>query len=131
MSWPKRSYNKYNAVRTEVDGLSFPSKLEGAVYCLLKLDQEIEKIERQQTVYLSSAKISFKVDFKLTYKDGIIKYAEAKGIVTDRFSILRKLWIFYGKHDLIIYKGSHLRPYIDEIITPESDSDEQDQADTK
>jgi len=112
--------NKYGAQR--VGG--FGSKLEHAVYCLLKERErkgEISEILCQQVVVLQdgdrSRKISWRLDFSFIDKQsGNLCWAEAKGLETEAYKI--KLKLFRGKPQgrLEIWKGSYARPYLDEVI---------------
>lgn len=112
---------KYHSKKVKYDDFTFASKLEAAVYHLLKLREkngEIFNIKCQETVYLSDARIIFKPDFSYEDGAGVKHYAEAKGIETASYRIKRKLWMSYGKHELEVYKGHHLRPFLAETIKP-------------
>lgn len=114
--------NKYGAKRVKYDNQSFASKLEASVYTLLKAREnagEIVDIRAQVTVHLTNARIQYIVDFAfLDIRTGIVTYCEAKGMETPSWRIKRKLWKFYGPGPLEIYKGTHLRPFLHETITP-------------
>lgn len=112
--------NKYKAART--NGLS--SKLESAVYDLLKLREkagEIKDIKLQQTVVLQEGgkdvRIAWKVDFSFINKatEGL-EYAEAKGIETGDYRIKLKLWKKNPPAPLEIWKGDYRRPKLVEKI---------------
>lgn len=45
----KRSYSKYRAVKTEVDGIRFDSKKEAARYCELRLLEKAGQIRQLRT----------------------------------------------------------------------------------
>jgi hypothetical protein len=127
MSWGYRSKNKFGAKRVTYDNHSFASKLEHAVYLLLKCREqtgEIEIIQCQAQVRLTKAEILYIPDFKcLDLKTKEVFYCEAKGMVQDRFALIKKLWKHYSKHKLEIWSGSHTRPFLKEIIVPvESDN---------
>lgn len=117
--------HKYNAKRTKVDGVNFPSGLQANTYCHLKLLKdagEIVDIKHEVYTYLSLAKIAFRVDFVVTWKDGSVTYAEAKGFETNEWLIKKKLWKFYGPGRLDIYKGrGKENVYISETIIPKVD----------
>jgi len=113
--------NKGCVRRDEKHGLlTFDSMLEAAVFDVLRLEEtlgEIELTSFQKTIYLTDARIQYRPDFE--YKDlknGLLTYVEAKGFETPSWRIKRKLWISYGPGKLIIYKGSHLRPKVHEIL---------------
>lgn len=121
MSAWKRTEQKYNAEKLSLDGHSFSSKLEASVYQLLKFRvaaKEFDKIEVQQTVYLSDAGIKYIPDFKCTTHDGSVIYIEAKGFEGERWPTIKKLWKFYGPAPLEIFKGTHRSPQLIETIVP-------------
>lgn len=120
MTFWKSRRSKYSAQPTKLDGYHFPSKLEASVYQTLKLMQmakeiEIEKVQDQ--LYLSAAKIGYRVDFRvknlLTNK---IEYHEAKGVETSRFMMIKRLWKVFGVAPLVIWKGHWKNPKISEVI---------------
>jgi hypothetical protein len=114
MAWQKR--NKYSAVRVTYDNHNFASKLEAAVYTILRANEDLE-IQCQDHILLTNAEIKYIPDFKCTNKKtDEVFWAEAKGMVTPEFNIKKKLWKFYGPGPLHIYKGSHTRPFLSEII---------------
>lgn len=108
--------HKYRATRVG----NFASKLEAAVYQMLRILEasgEIENIRTQVQVHLSDAKILYKPDFQVTnLKTGKEEWHEAKGIETDSWRIKRRLWMAYGPGDLVIWKGSYASPKIFETI---------------
>lgn len=110
--------NKFGAKR--VDG--FPSKLEAAVYQLLKLREragEISDIKRQQTVVLQEGsrdvRITWRVDFSFIERNELV-YAEAKGIENADYKLKLKLWRANPPAPLEIWKGHHMRPKLVERI---------------
>lgn len=107
--------NKYGSQKTELDGHSFSSKLEASVYGLLKaLGYEV--LQCQDHVYLTDARILYIPDFKFKDNEGQICWGEAKGFEKPEWRIKRRLWQYYGPGPLHIYKGSHQRPYLDEVL---------------
>lgn len=115
----RRRKNYLGATKVVVDGHKFPSKLEAAVYLMLKRkfdDGLLLAIELQDKVYLTDAKILFKPDFRVTALDGSHYWVEAKGKVLPVFGIKKRLWKCYGPGDLHIYKGSYTKPKLDEIV---------------
>lgn len=81
----RRSRNKYGAVRTKVDGISFASQLEARAYIYLKLLLEnniITKLEQQvkYPIVIKGKKIfSYLLDFRATLPNGEYFYIEVKG----------------------------------------------------
>lgn len=121
MAWQRWRNNKFGAKKiTYEGGLSFASKLEASVYTLLKAQENAGEIEIDQTqehVYLSEAKIVYIADFKCrSKKNGSTFFVEAKGFETPEWRLKRRLWMSYGPGELHIYKGTHLRPFLHEIL---------------
>lgn len=116
------AFHKYSAKKTIVGGISFASKLEAAVDKILQLQEmagEIKIEQRQPTIYLTNARIIYKPDTMITnLSTGLVQYVEAKGFETPEWRIKRRLWMYYGPADLIVYMGSHARPFIKEVIVP-------------
>src|ERR1035437_5415109 len=108
--------HKYNAKKTEFEGIQFPSEYEALVYShLRRLEEagEITKLERQITVVFfcqqltktRKNQITTIVDF-VCVKDGVRVYIEASGCITPIRAIKTKLWQYFIREPLIIYKGS-------------------------
>lgn len=116
--------NKYGRKKVNKLGYTFDSKLESAVHDILLLREragEIRNIKQQVSVYLTLARILYKVDFSFEdCANGVEEYTEAKGFETTDYRLKRRLWIHYGPGKLTIYKGSHTKPYVDEIIIPKT-----------
>lgn len=107
--------------KVSLDGHSFGSKLEAAVYQILKLRiaaKEIQTIQVQDHIYLSDARIGYVADFKCTLSDGSFLWVEAKGYANDRWPMKKKLYKFYGPGPLEIWTGTYHRPVLTEIIIP-------------
>lgn len=108
---PKPSKSKYHAVRaTSLNGRSYSSKIErdrGDFLELLQKAGAIVNLKYQPRYFLSMAQISYHADFE--YKErrgnGWVTIAEdVKGIETDRFRIIKRLWLCYGECPLRIVK---------------------------
>lgn len=86
--------HKYRAVRTEVDGIAFHSKMEAAYYCLLKLMLRAGEIKgfRSQVTYKLQGGIKYIVDFVVERLDGAIEPIEIKGVMTQAGRIKIKLF---------------------------------------
>lgn len=103
-----------------ISSAGFSSKLEAAVsqiHELMVKAGSISELRCQHPAELTAAKIRCKIDFSFI-EDGRLTFAEAKGVETDRWKIIEKLWRFYGPGKLYIYKGSYLNPKITEVIVP-------------
>jgi hypothetical protein len=114
---------KYGNKKVNYDGYSFGSKLEASIYAIIKQQEELKKWKLwnvQDHVNLTKANILYIADFKcfdLETKKHF--WVEAKGFETSDWRIKRRLWSWYGPGDLLIYKGSHARPFLHETLTPE------------
>jgi hypothetical protein len=124
-AWIKRKRKgqeaKMGNEATSLDGYSFGSKLEAAVYQMLKLRKlggEIAEIQVQDHIYLTDARIGYIPDFKCTAPDGSVFWVEAKGYANDRWPMKKKLWKFYGPGPLEIWKGHYRNPKLDETVVP-------------
>lgn len=96
--------NKYNAVRTEVDGILFHSKGEARRYGELKMlerEGEISNLELQPEFVLLDGfvrdgkriqAIKYRADFKYV-EDDIVVIEDFKGKETAEFRIKRKLFL--------------------------------------
>ncbi len=88
--------SKYNAVKTEVDGITFPSKKEAKIYQLLKLRSGVKFILRQIPFDLPGG-YRHKLDFMVFYHDGKVEWVEAKGMDLAMGRMKRKqVEVLYG-----------------------------------
>jgi hypothetical protein len=114
--------SKYGPTKVSQAGYSFASKLERALFDLLKLREmagEIRDIQCQDSIYLTDAEILYKPDFKYTVvATGEPEWAESKGFPTPSFAIKKRLWKYYGPGRLLIYEGTHQRLVHSETIIP-------------
>ncbi len=88
MTWPT---HKYNAVRTEMDGINFPSKAEARYYQQLrklKSDGQIIFFLCQVPVEIPGTKLV--IDFLEFWADGRIVWTEVKGFETPEYKIKKK-----------------------------------------
>lgn len=124
------AFKKFKNAEQEINGIWFSSKLEASVYTILQSRKnagEISEIQVQDHVLIcgpqghecnSKKKIEYIADFKCTRPDGTTFHVEAKGFANERWPMKRRLWMHNGPGRLEIYKGSHLRPYLEETIEP-------------
>lgn len=119
--------SKFGNKKTVIDGHAFSSKLEGAVYQLLKLREkagELELVKLQGLTYLTRSRILYKPDFEcIDNATGRHFWVEAKGAITPVWMIKKRLWKNYGPGRLEVWKGTSVRPILDEIIIPTLDTD--------
>ncbi len=97
----RTGWNKYGAVRTR-DPLdvsrSFDSQGEAARANVLRLLQrvgEISNLQFQVTFHLTEARIGYRADFVYTEKGRMVA-EDFKGVETERFQIICRLWKYYG-----------------------------------
>lgn len=97
----RTGWNKYGAIRTR-DPLdvsrSFDSQGEAARAAMLRLLEragEISCLQFQVTYHLTDAQISYRADFVYVEKGRTVA-EDFKGVETDRFKIICRLWRFYG-----------------------------------
>lgn len=95
--------HKYNAVRTEYNGKSYPSKGEARFAENLDLRLKCNDIE----YWTSQVRIQLGPDFSthvdfMAYKGGEFRFYEYKGRETPRFRKIRKLWKKYIPFPLYI-----------------------------
>lgn len=118
----KHSIHTVPNTRVERDGYSFASKLEATVYQYLKLREkagELKVIQCQAHVYLTDARILYIPDFKCELAgSGEILFVESKGFESQRWPIIKKLWLHFGPAVLEIWGGHHLKPFLSETIVP-------------
>jgi len=89
----KRHRHKYNAVRTELDGIKFDSKKEAKYYSELKLRQlagEVIFFLRQVPFHLPGD-VVYRVDFQEFHSDGSVCFVDVKGIKTKDFIMKKKM----------------------------------------
>lgn len=105
-----RNYSKYNAKKTNVDGIKFDSIREADRYCELKLlekAKEIRNLELQPRFLLQDKfkdktgtthrKIEYVADFMYIDKCGKTIVEDVKGVLTDVYKIKKKM--FLKKYD--------------------------------
>lgn len=90
MGWPR---HKFHAIRTECDGIKFPSKKEAKVYNDLKLRKQAGDIVfflRQVPLHLPGG-VKYVVDFVTFEKDGSVRFVDAKGMRTPLYIAKKKI----------------------------------------
>lgn len=95
--------SKYHALKVVIDGIKFDSRKEAQKYCelkLLKTTGKVVEIELQpefilQEAYVRQGKkvraITYRADFRVTYKDGRVVVIDTKGFRTKEYLIKKKL----------------------------------------
>ncbi len=83
--------HKFNAKRTERDGISFQSKAEALYYDRLKLMQDAGVVLfflRQVPIHIPGGK--YVVDFQEFHKDGSCHFVDVKGFQTSEFKFKKR-----------------------------------------
>lgn len=105
MNFWKRG-NKFGARRTSWAGRCYDSKAEAdraATLQLLARANEISDLQYQVTHKLTLAELTYRADF--VYRErGLLIVEDVKGVMTDRFRIIMRLWPHYGTGTLRIVK---------------------------
>lgn len=88
--------NKYKAVRTTVDGITFASKREAKVYAELRLEERaglISDLELQPEYPITVAGVpicTYRADFRYK-RNGEVIVVDAKGVRTPVYRLKKKL----------------------------------------
>ena len=97
-------YNKYKSIKTEVNGIKFPSRLEAKYYqelLFLKKAGVVKDIKLQPRFLLQEKfrkdgklyrPIFYVADFQVEYKDGHTEIVELKGMETQLWRVKQKLF---------------------------------------
>lgn len=88
-----RVRHKYNATRTELDGIKFSSKREAGFYAVLKAGVEqgtVVQFLRQVPFHLPGG-TRYVCDFLVFYPDGSCSFIDVKGMETESFKLKRKM----------------------------------------
>lgn len=120
MTWQRRS--KFGALRTTIGARTFDSKGEAyraGQLALLERAGEISDLQHQVTFRLTDAEITYRADF--TYQEkGRMVAEDFKGVETERFRIIKKLWQHYGPCLLRITKRRGTRVLTVQEIMPKN-----------
>ena len=91
--FPTHMKHKYNAVRTELDGIKFDSKKEAAYYTKLKLrvlSGEVITFIRQTPFHMPGG-VKYVCDFQEFHADGSVHFIDVKGMLTASFKSKKKM----------------------------------------
>lgn len=85
--------HKYNAVRTEYDGIKFSSKKEADYYRQLKTYQDGGYVIffLMQVPFHLPGKAKYICDFQVFYADGTVRFVDVKGMETPMFKMKKKM----------------------------------------
>ncbi len=121
--------HKYKAEKTIIDGIAFPSKLEGSVYRVLLLraiSGEIKNIKQQVNVRVREAcehcgepPLDFTVDFSFeNCRTDKTDYAEAKGFRDSSYIKRERAWKKNPPGVLEVWGGTYKQPKLLKVISP-------------
>ena len=84
--------NKYNATKTQVDGITFDSKKEANYYIGLKQQQRAGVVLyfHRQVRFDLPGNTAYRVDFQIFYPGGAVRYVDVKGHKTKEFIRAKK-----------------------------------------
>ena len=82
----KKPEHKFHAVRSEMDGIKFDSRMALEFYRVQKLDPDVLHIDTHVSLTLPCG-IKYRVDFLIWYKDNRIRPVEVKGVIESDFRI--------------------------------------------
>ncbi len=86
--------NKYNAVKTVVDGITFDSKAEANRYRELQVAQRAGEVRwfTRQPSFILPGNIRYRPDFLVMDKHWRMHVEDVKGFETPAFKLKKKLW---------------------------------------
>lgn len=90
MKYPR---HKYNAIKTEIDGIRFDSKKEARYYQDLQLRVragEVVFFLRQVPFHLPGG-VTYRIDFQEFHADGTVHFVDAKGMKTQMYIAKKKM----------------------------------------
>lgn len=130
--------NKFGASSCYEDGIKFDSKLEHAVYKILKLREaagEISDIKVHETVRITDrcthckrSATNWKIDFNcFNHKSGKRLYVEAKGKSNASYMQKKKELKAANALHLEVWKGTYQKPYLAEEIIPTYNAEQEPQ----
>jgi len=85
--------HKFNAVRTEYDGIKFDSKKEGKYYLELKnkVRAGIVLFYLRQVPFQLPGSTTYRIDFMEFHADGTVHFIDVKGMQTKEFILKKKI----------------------------------------
>jgi hypothetical protein len=87
-----KARHKFNAKRTECDGIKFPSKKEAAYYQQLKIRQAAGDVVffLRQVRFDLPGNTHYYVDFQVFMADGTVRFIDVKGMKTPMYVLKKK-----------------------------------------
>ena len=92
-NFPKRKRHKFNATRTELDGIKFDSKKEARYYESLKMRVKAGLVVffLRQVPFHLPGNVTYRVDFQEFHMDGTVHFVDVKGMKTKEFIMKKKM----------------------------------------
>jgi hypothetical protein len=114
--------NKFNAKKTEYDGVTYDSRAEAAHARRLDLLKQAGQVRwwlRQVPVMIGEPGVDkpYRVDFVVCDADGSVHAEEVKGVSTPQFKRQKRQWAKRGPFPLHVVSGKKL-----EVIEPGGDA---------
>jgi hypothetical protein len=105
---------KYKQARATLRGESFPSKLEAAVFEILRLRVaagQLDMLTRYDKVSFLDGFVSWSIDFwAIETKTSSPVWIEAKGYKCQKWRLFEKVWKDRGPGKLVLYMGDYRNP---------------------
>lgn len=88
-----RPMHKFNAKRTDYDGIRFDSKKEAQYYAKLKMRVSVGQVLffLRQTAFHLPGGVKYSVDFTEFHADGTVHFVDVKGMKTKEFILKKKM----------------------------------------
>lgn len=88
----KRKRHKFNAVKSEQDGITFSSRAERSYYSKLKYEQKQGDVLffLRQVPFRLPGNTKYVVDYQVFYSDGTVAFIDVKGVSTPMFKLKKK-----------------------------------------
>lgn len=85
--------HKFHAKKTELDGITFPSKKEAKRYTELKMLKESEEVlfYLRQVPFHLPGNVRYVCDFMVFWSNGEITIEDVKGMKTDMYIVKKKI----------------------------------------
>jgi Protein of unknown function (DUF1064) len=107
-------HHKYNAKAVEIDGIKFPSKLEGDAYAYLRGIHDAGgmqnlRLQLPYALHSNGVKVcTYVLDFQCEFSDGTLEAIEAKGVMTPVARLKLKMFAAEYEIPLIVVTGNTL-----------------------
>lgn len=110
------SRHKYHAQPVIIDGIRYDSKTEAMWVCGRMMEVRagaLRNVMRQPRYTLGD--IAYRADLEVCDNQGNVWAEDVKGVETQRFRLVRRLWPKYGPHPLHVIKRRGRRWFVEQI----------------